>query len=366
MPRRSAARSVPDDQFGVDPMAPRVRYDVAVAAALPWAAGILAVCYLALVFVRPLVLAPAVSRDPIALSVSALTTAVLLASIALAFRRRGMPLRLAHPLTMAVVCVVAVDSLAEMIWSGDPRGTVTIALAVTAAGAALLSTGWFLSTIGVVWAGWLVVATSLDLGPALRGWLLSMVAATVLGAMIMLSRRRGLDALAGALQHVAQAAVRDPLTGLTNRRGLVMLADELVALADRDGDVVSCTLIDIDGLKAVNDVHGHDAGDLVIVLVADALRSAFRASDVVGRWGGDEFVVVARGCGPDTEVLEERVHAYLTRTWTRFDMWTPAISAGRALLPDDAADLAGLFDAADVAMYARRAARRSASVVAAD
>jgi diguanylate cyclase (GGDEF)-like protein/PAS domain S-box-containing protein len=86
-------------------------------------------------------------------------------------------------------------------------------------------------------------------------------------------------------------ALHDPLTGLLNRAGLREHVD--VAWADRtSGTPVAVLFGDLDGFKNVNDALGHDAGDEVLVHVAERLRTAVRAGDVVARWGGDEFVVL--------------------------------------------------------------------------
>jgi diguanylate cyclase (GGDEF)-like protein len=114
-------------------------------------------------------------------------------------------------------------------------------------------------------------------------------------------------------QQLAQARL-DPLTGLLNRGALEQAA---LALADdhvRQGRPLSCLVVDIDRFKLINDHAGHRAGDRVIRLVADALRGAGRATDVVGRYGGEEFCMV---CPHTTEEealvlgerLRQRIHA---------------------------------------------------------
>jgi diguanylate cyclase (GGDEF)-like protein/PAS domain S-box-containing protein len=107
-------------------------------------------------------------------------------------------------------------------------------------------------------------------------------------------------------------AIHDPLTGLLNRAGLRVHVD--LAWADRSNDAPVAVLFgDLDGFKNVNDTLGHDAGDEVLVQVAERLRSAVRSSDVVARWGGDEFVVLC----PSIENVDyatnvaERVHRAL-------------------------------------------------------
>jgi diguanylate cyclase (GGDEF)-like protein len=118
--------------------------------------------------------------------------------------------------------------------------------------------------------------------------------ATLLDALF----RARVDLLRGADERrvLARAARLDSLTNLVNRRGGADAISEVAALPV--GEPVALMLIDLDGFKEVNDSQGHQAGDVVLQEVSEALRTAARLEDVVARWGGDEFVVVA--------TLEER------------------------------------------------------------
>jgi diguanylate cyclase (GGDEF)-like protein len=94
------------------------------------------------------------------------------------------------------------------------------------------------------------------------------------------------------LDLVAASAVRDPLTGLPHR---TLIEDRIaiaIARAERGAATPALLFLDLDGFKAVNDDHGHEVGDQVLVTVGRRLDAVLRASDTCGRWGGDEFVVV--------------------------------------------------------------------------
>jgi diguanylate cyclase (GGDEF)-like protein/PAS domain S-box-containing protein len=99
----------------------------------------------------------------------------------------------------------------------------------------------------------------------------------------------------------------DELTGLYNRRGFLMLAEQHMRLIKRGGPVSILVSIDLDGFKGVNDVYGHAEGDVALRRVANVLRIAFRDSDIIARFGGDEFVVLALDCGEMRDALIERV-----------------------------------------------------------
>src|SRR5204862_133782 len=96
-------------------------------------------------------------------------------------------------------------------------------------------------------------------------------------------------------EQAREMARRDQLTGLANRRAFDELLDEQVARACRSGQPVGLLVIDLDGLKKINDGGGHTAGDAALCAAADALRASVRAGDLPCRLGGDEFAVVLAG-----------------------------------------------------------------------
>jgi diguanylate cyclase (GGDEF)-like protein/PAS domain S-box-containing protein len=150
----------------------------------------------------------------------------------------------------------------------------------------------------------------------------------------------------------------DALTGLLNRQGL---AEELGrAIVDhRAGSLV--VFLDLDGFKMVNDVHGHDAGDLVLVEIGRRLTAALRPGDSVGRYGGDELVVVCREVGDaDDALLTARLEAALAGP-VAFPggSWEPAASVGAAR-PEPGDDLAAVLRRADLAMFAVKRRRKEA------
>lgn len=123
----------------------------------------------------------------------------------------------------------------------------------------------------------------------------------------LLRRNAELERLNVALRRMA---AHDPLTGLYNRRHFNELFAQLFAESDRYGTDLTCVMIDLDGFKEVNDRHGHQAGDRLLVLAAESLQTALRASDVIARYGGDEFVLLM----PRTTHTEAQQSARRMRT----------------------------------------------------
>ena len=111
---------------------------------------------------------------------------------------------------------------------------------------------------------------------------------------------------------LVETAITDPLTGLYNRRHLEERLLEELGRASRHGQPLALLLIDLDGLKAINDLDGHEAGDIALRAVADSLRRGCRISDVAARHGGDEFAVLAPlTAAPEALTLAARISTAL-------------------------------------------------------
>ena len=163
---------------------------------------------------------------------------------------------------------------------------------------------------------------------------------------------------------VAQArAATDPLTGLGNRRLVEEALARLVAQARRTDERFAVAVVDLDRFKPVNDTYGHAAGDALLVAVAGALAAATRDYDVVGRHGGDEFIVLLTGLDPgDAVAVMERCRVAIAEL--RVGSPPIGVTASIGITASDATrlgdagllgDAASLVRAADDAVYAAKA-----------
>lgn len=151
-----------------------------------------------------------------------------------------------------------------------------------------------------------------------------------------------------------ETALRDPLTGLNNRRFLEEYVDVLISTAKRSKTPLSILVLDLDFFKVVNDTHGHDAGDTVLKALASVLKNSVRASDMVIRFGGEEFLIAlqstnAEGAGRIAEKIRASVEDMQVNVGTA--VLKKTISIGYAMFPDDSETFWQIVKFADVALY---------------
>lgn len=165
-----------------------------------------------------------------------------------------------------------------------------------------------------------------------------------------------LSSLVRDLRGLRRQATTDALTGLPNRAEFERRASTLLARLDREGGGACLLLVDLDEFKQVNDVAGHAAGDRVLIEAAGRLRRSVRESDIVGRWGGDEFVVLLAGVSDPLAVPDRvaTIEASLVGIPTVAGGELTA-SVGAAVAPLDGRHLDELLDVADRAMYRSKA-----------
>jgi diguanylate cyclase (GGDEF)-like protein/PAS domain S-box-containing protein len=155
-------------------------------------------------------------------------------------------------------------------------------------------------------------------------------------------------------KELRELAVRDPLTGLFNRRFLNESIDREIIRSQRAGEPLSVILMDIDHFKMINDMHGHQAGDAFLQIVANRLQNKARRSDMICRYGGEEFLLVLPGVPLEAaarraEDLRNSI-SMTSMTHHGVEIGT-TISAGVASFPSSGNTASELLKAADEALY---------------
>lgn len=242
---------------------------------------------------------------------------------------------------MAVACAAA--------FSVINSGLVAVAAHLAAPEAArreLLRKRESLTLDGVALCAGVLVAVTTALGPALL--------LLTLPPVVLLQR----NLVHAQLQTAARTDVK---TGLLNAAAWQRAANAEVSRAVQSGAPLAVLIADIDHFKTVNDTHGHLVGDQVLVDVADSLRQQVRAGDTVGRFGGEEFVVLLPNAGAlEACRVAERLRTRVSGLAVPADGMSVqvTISVGVALLRDHGEDLVELLAAADLALYGAKDAGR--------
>ncbi len=157
-----------------------------------------------------------------------------------------------------------------------------------------------------------------------------------------------------------ELAVTDALTGLANHRQLIQSLESEIRRSRRTAQPLAVVLLDLDGLKQINDRHGHLAGSLAIRRVAEALLGSCRATDTAARFGGDEFALVLPETGEAAAWHVARGGA--GRLATGAEKPNLSISVGVAVYPGHGETVEALLNAADVALYETKERRKSRAV----
>lgn len=165
---------------------------------------------------------------------------------------------------------------------------------------------------------------------------------------------------------IREQSIRDPLTNLYNRRFLNEFMERELALARRNQKPLAVVMLDLDHFKQLNDQFGHQTGDKVIEMVAKHLLRQSRRTDILFRYGGEEFLVIL----PNTNATQARhlaenwrVHVEQAQVFAKHQAVNITLSAGVACYPEQGTTAFNLIQAADEALYQAKAAGRNQVVM---
>jgi diguanylate cyclase (GGDEF)-like protein len=209
--------------------------------------------------------------------------------------------------------------------------------------------------------------TQVEFADRVERWIIALISSAALVLIFFhgVVRKLSLEQLA-ARDKIAHQAMHDSLTGLANRPAVIEHLDNRLTDAETERALggFAVMLLDLDGFKAVNDQMGHDAGDALLIIVAERLNTTLRDSDFIARLGGDEFLVVLPQISDRetaTLVANKLVNAIAKPYPIKANTANVSASIGVSLFPQDGGDRETLMKCADIAMYeAKRAGRNQA------
>ena len=286
-------------------------------------------------------------------------------------RLLGTPrwLFLAGPAFTAVASLL--DSPASNTWSGGLAylGMMTVGIALASRELWLLKPGasQVHRTIAVA-AGfmaayylcrWVVYLADGPLGPVFRTYF-NPAMTSLITLVLLVSVSYSMTALSNEqlINGLSERATRDGLTGLLNRSAFMELATEEVYRLKATGSAGALILADLDHFKALNDLHGHTAGDAAIKAFASACAASVRSTDLVARYGGEEFIILLPGANQESaKIIAGAISRRLMDTDTGLAL--PTVSYGVAVSTSAHADLAGMISTADAALYEAKALGRN-------
>jgi diguanylate cyclase (GGDEF)-like protein len=163
------------------------------------------------------------------------------------------------------------------------------------------------------------------------------------------------DQLISAREALRDQATRDPLTGIWNRAAISKILCDELERARREGSSLGIVMADVDFFKHINDTYGHPIGDEVLRNVAQTMRESIRRYDSVGRYGGEEFLIVLPGCDPCNAASHaQRLRAAIARAIVETPRGNVSLTVSFGVAVADKhsfSDACGLIEAADMALY---------------
>jgi diguanylate cyclase (GGDEF)-like protein len=165
------------------------------------------------------------------------------------------------------------------------------------------------------------------------------------------------------MEEIEHRALYDQLTGLPNRSLFRDRVEQAILAARRERGSAGVMFLDLDHFKEINDTLGHEAGDILLQVLADRLGGEMRESETLARLGGDEFAILCKGSVSDASLLAERLHRSLQEPVLIRDFpLEVAMSVGIAAFPEHGEDVDSILRHADVAMYLAKEARAGTAV----
>lgn len=300
---------------------------------------------------------PGIARDVVVVGVL-----VGFAAFILLFRyTRILAARTASKIAVEILAMVAFLT-GVLAFSGETGGALINLYLLPIITAALALGKRATALVLALVVGCYVLLATLESGPEALGVALFVRAVGVMAPFVLVAF---LTTLLAENIHTAKARIRalsdrDELTSLYNMRAFKKLAEREHENAVRTGDAYSMLMVDMDNLKSINDTYGHEAGNRAIQMVADALLRLTRSSDIVARYGGDEFIVLLSHV--DSEIAKDvaqriRNVVFATTLEVNVKIVRIKVSVGVGSFPEEGNSVQAIMTVADRAMYKDKQAK---------
>jgi diguanylate cyclase (GGDEF)-like protein len=281
------------------------------------------------------------------------TAVCALATYALASRLLS-PMAAGFAFAATMVCVLGPFIWFVAIEASAFNQVIASVLAVTLTGLSLSWRSILLAVLVLTVLDVTVMRLWMGIPPSSPELALLNTATMAMGGSLLAVRISTVNRQADLVHWVQTQSRTDPLTGVLNRLGVAHGVQDLRKRPSAGAVAMVATYIDVDGLKGANDSLGHEYGDAVICDVADAIAAGSSSGDVVGRVGGDEFVIIGWDSLESRDNKCTRILTQLMIGRAGKDGWVPSLSFGSAILHAEDADLAAALQRADADLYHRR------------
>ena len=289
-------------------------------------------------------------------TLAALTSIVLgIAYLLLRSGRGDFMRRHSLPFGAFVGTLVGLNPMFYIFGTQITYPAIGVLLVIVAVGGLVHDWFWAAVVIIAIDVVWILCAAAWGIPVPPATFISQILKANALAMVLNVARTSTVHRFEQARLEVHRMATTDELTGLANQRGLLEVAREYPERQGGQPLDLAVVYVDVDGLKSVNDTHGHAAGDELIRSVADVLRGAFRPVDTIARVGGDEFAILLASPNPEfAQALVNRVHERLAEVGVSASIGTASSTPGAMEV-----DLPDLLARADAAMYAVKAGRKN-------
>ncbi len=282
------------------------------------------------------------------------TTAIILFGLSILMRHLVFSPRLTYPIGFFIIILASLNSLMHLYLTMDIFQTTNLLLVIFGAGYFILSKRWYFGSLLLIILGWSIFIILIPNKDGIVHFSIALFSGSILATLFNLIRTRTLLELEVAKEQMEFMAKHDALTKLPNRWLFDEQTEQMLRLARRTNKSCAILMIDLDNFKMINDRYGHLIGDQAIKKVGQKFTNTLRESDLVSRWGGDEFAILLFDVVKNDDVI-----VVIKKIFSAFDepiiidekTLNILLSVGVAKYPQNGDDIILLLKHADSALY---------------